>query len=280
MRLERRFSADRRAHSGRAFQRGTLRLSFEHRGGKTVLAERYASAPFGAVRANYPDVSGMPEVQITNPSGGILGGDRLELGVSLVSGSSASILTQAANKTYRGDESVQRADFRVGDGALLEYLPHHLIPYAGSSYHQRTTFHLAPEATLLTWDAYAAGRIARGERFAFDTLRGRTTILRNGIPEAIDGFDLAGAIEHFGGYSYVAAVYISTPTPLEALTDELHAALNGSPGILASASAPSAGLCFARVLTDSAHELYRLLNLTRSTARNVLDLPAPGREVL
>lgn len=263
----------------RTVQRGLLRLSFEPRGGKTVLAERYASAPFGAVRANYPDDSGMPEVQITNPSGGILGGDRLELAVSLASGASATVLTQAANKAYRGNESTQRADLWVGEGAFLEYLPHHLIPYAGSYYHQQTTFHLAPDATLLTWDAFAAGRVARGERFAFDALRAKTTILRDGIPEAIDGFDLAGGSEHFGGYSYVAAVYVSTPAPLETLADELHAALNGSPGALASASAPSAGLCFARVLTDSAHELYTLLNLTRRMARDFLDLVAPERGV-
>lgn len=266
-----------RARSG---QRGALRLGFERREERTVLAERYASSPFGAVRANYPDGSGMPEVQITNPSGGILGGDRLELAVSLAPGSSASILTQAANKAYRGNESVQRADFRVGEGAFLEYLPHHLIPYAGSSYHQQTTFHLAPEATLLTWDAFAAGRIARGERCAFDALRGRTIILRDAVPEAIDVFDLAGGSEPFGGYSYVAAVYISAPTPLEALADELHAALNGSPVALVSASAPSTGLCFVRVLTHSAHELYRLLNRARFTARAFLNLPAPEREVL
>lgn len=75
--------------------------------------------------------------------------------VYLAPGTSASILTQAANKAYRGSESVQRADFRTGEGAFLEYLPHHLIPYAGSSYHQQTTFYLVPDATLLTWDAHS-----------------------------------------------------------------------------------------------------------------------------
>ena len=74
----------------RTGQHGSLRLSFERREGRTVLAGRYSSSPFGAVRANYPDGSGIPEVQITNPSGGILGGDRLELEITLAPGSSVT----------------------------------------------------------------------------------------------------------------------------------------------------------------------------------------------
>lgn len=73
-------------------------------------------------------------MQITNPSGGILGGDHLDLEVSLAPGSSATVLTQAANKVYRGTDSGQTALFRIGERATLEYLPHHLIPYADSSH--------------------------------------------------------------------------------------------------------------------------------------------------
>lgn len=112
----------------RSGQDGRLRLSFGRRGGGTALVDRYASAPFGAVRANHPDMSGMPEVQVTNPSGGIFGGDRLEVEIDLAPGSSTTVLTQAANKAYRGEDALQRTTIRVGEGALLEYLPHHLIP--------------------------------------------------------------------------------------------------------------------------------------------------------
>ncbi|MBA3426154.1 MAG: urease accessory protein UreD [Rubrobacter sp.] len=159
---------------GQTGHRGGLRLSFGRRGERTVLGERFASAPFGVVRANYPDGSGMAEVQITNPSGGILGGDHLEMDVAVAPDASATVITQAANKAYRGAESSQQAIFRVEGGAFLEYLPHHLIPYPGSDYRQRAVLHLAPEATLITWDAFAAGRVARGERFAFTRLRSRT----------------------------------------------------------------------------------------------------------
>jgi urease accessory protein len=61
------------------------------------------------MRANYPDGSGVPEVQITNPSGGILGGDRLETEVIVEPSAAATVLTQAANKAYRGTEAAQSA---------------------------------------------------------------------------------------------------------------------------------------------------------------------------
>ncbi len=104
----------------------------------------------------------------------------------------ATVLTQAANKAYRGAEALQRFTFRVEEGAFLEYLPHHLIPFAGSHYRQENTFHVAEGATLITWDACSAGRVVRGERFAFSTLSGKTRISSEDIPRAVDGFDLSG----------------------------------------------------------------------------------------
>lgn len=259
---------------------GLLRLSFELRGSGTVLAERYWRSPFGAVRANHPDDTGVPEVQITNPSGGILGGDWLEMEISVASGSSATVLTQAANKAYRGDAAVQEATFAVGEGAFLEYLPHHLIPYAGSKHRQETTFDLAPGATLITWDAYSAGRVARGERFAFDRLSAKTRISIDGFPLVMDGFGLTGGAEHFGGYSYVAAVYIVAPKDFKELADELHESLVSMPGVLASASAPADGFCSVRTLTEEAHDLYHSLNSVRRLVRGHLGFPIPAREVI
>lgn len=222
----------------------------------------------------------MPEVQITNPSGGILGGDRLEALVKLAPRSSATVLTQAANKAYRGEEALQKTALRVSGGAFLEYLPHHLIPYAGSNYQQETTFHLTRDATLLAWDAFSAGRVSRGERFAFDRLRARTSILRDGAPEATDGLDLAGGDEPFGGYSYTAAAHVLAPWDLGPLAEELHDFLAGLPGALASASAPAPGLCAARILTAGAPELYAALNGVRTLVRGSFGLPRAAREVV
>ncbi|MBV9455204.1 MAG: urease accessory protein UreG [Rubrobacter sp.] len=263
----------------RAEQIGALHLILAQRGYRTVITRRYAKAPFGSVRANYPDDSGIPEVQVTNPSGGVLGGDRLELEITLEPTAAVSILTQAANKVYRGKKASQHATFHLKEGSFLEYLPHHLIPFAGSNYLQTAEFRVAEDAILLAWDAYAAGRVACGERFAFDVLRARMRIFREGFPEAVDGFELIAGGEPFGGYSYLGVVYVLAPRDLEPLAEKLHAVLNGSPHALASASAPTSHLCGARILTRDATVLYQLLNSCRTVTRTHLDLPLPARGV-
>ncbi len=160
-----------------------------------------------------------------------------------------------------------------------EYLPHHLIPYPGSDYRQRTVFYLAPEVTLITWEAFAAGRVARDERSAFTRLRSRTEIHRGGVPKARDGLDLPGVSEPFGGYSYSAAVYVLAPRDLGLLAENLHRSLGGVSSARASASVPAPGLCVVRVLADDADALYRALNHVRDTAREALGLPVPARTV-
>jgi len=208
-----------------------------------------------------------------------LGGDHLELDVALAPGSAATVLTQAANKVYKGAEARQNTTFHVGEGGFVEYLPHHLIPFARSIYHQETEFYLAGDSVLLVWDAVSAGRVARGERFAFDSLSGRMRIFREGLPEVVDGIELRSGGEPFGGYSYLGTAYILAPRSLEPLAEKLHAALNSMPFVLASASAPSLRLCAVRILARDATALYRALNTFRAVARTCLDLPPAAREV-
>ena len=261
----------------RAHQRGELRLRLERRGEKTALTRRYFTEPFGPSWAIHPPEGGAPEVLVSTPGGGVLGGDSYEIDVELGPGASAAILTTGATKAYRGPASLQRASFRVEGEAFLEYLPHHAIPYADSSYRQENAFDLAPDATLLAWEAFSAGRVGRGERFGFDRLSGRTRVERGGIPELVEGFDLSGGGEPFGGYPYMGTVYASAPRGLEALAEELHGLLAGLPGALASASAPAPNLCVARVLAQGAPALYRALNGARAAARCFLGLAPPPR---
>lgn len=254
------------------------------RGGRTALTGRHASAPFGAVRAFYPDGSGGAEVQITNPAGGILGGDRLGMYVSLGTDSRATIVTQGAGKAYLGPAALQESVFEVGEGAVLEYLPHHVIPYAASSLSQRTEFRLAKGATLIAWDAFSAGRIARGERFAFDALSSVTLISRVGVPEIADGFHLTGGPESFGGYPYMGTVYVLASPSLGDVTERLAAALDdmahrSSRRLLASASEVGEGCCVVRILSDAAPALYDALNTSRCTYREQLGYPPPSRGV-
>ena len=154
-------------------------------------------------------------VHLNNVSGGVLGGDRLALDVAVGPGAAAQITTTGATRLYRhrGGEpdSEQHATFALGDGALLEYLPDPVIPYAASRHHQRTEFRLGRGATLFWWEVTAPGRFASGERFAFDRLRVQAEIRAAERPILREDYVLEPARQDLSaplrmcGYSYMAS---------------------------------------------------------------------------
>jgi urease accessory protein len=119
-------------------------------------------------------------VHLNNVSGGVLAGDRLALNVEVETGAAAQVTTTGATRLYRhragAADSEQRTRFLIGDAALLEYLPDSQIPYAGSRHVQRTEIRLGRGSTLFWWEVLAPGRMAAGERFAFERLRVQTEI--------------------------------------------------------------------------------------------------------
>ena len=125
-------------------------------------------------------------VHLNNVSAGVLAGDRLALDVDVQAGAAAQITTTGATRLYRhragAADSEQQARFSVGDAALLEYLPDPVIPYAGSRHVQRTEIRLGRGSTLFWWEILAPGRLAAGERFAFERLRVQTEVYAGSQP--------------------------------------------------------------------------------------------------
>ena len=152
---------------------------------------RRQDPPWRVVRAFALPGSGRL-VHLNNVSGGVLAGDRLALDVEVQAGAAAQITTTGATRLYRhragAADSEQVARFSVGDAALLEYLPDAVIPYAGSRHVQRTEIRLGRGATLFWWEVLAPGRLAAGERFAFERLRVQTEVYAGPRPVLREDF--------------------------------------------------------------------------------------------
>src|SRR5262249_57432289 len=113
-----------------------------------------------------------------NPSGGLVGGDHLSIELSVGTKAHALISSPSANRVYRSlsKDAVQEVHLTVEPGGVLEWVPEHTIPFAGSRFQQTIDVKLAAGATLILWDAVASGRIARGERWKFATLENHIRI--------------------------------------------------------------------------------------------------------
>ena len=151
----------------------SLTLAFEQVVGRTVLTASKQEPPLRVVRA-FPLEDGSALVHLHNLSGGLLGGDCIELGIRLGAGASAQVTTTGATRIYRPHAeapiTVQSNTIHVAEDALLEYVPDPIIPFARARFCQRTTIELSPGAGLFWWEILAPGREAHGELFAYDSV--------------------------------------------------------------------------------------------------------------
>lgn len=167
----------------------SLTLDFERDefSGNTVLAASRQEPPLKVVRA-FPLQDGAALAHLHNVSGGLLGGDHLALKVAVGAGARVQLTTTGAARIYRPRNqaliATQSNEFTLNQGALLEYVPDAIIPYAGARLSQTTTIHLAQGAGLFCWEILGPGREARGESFAYDCVEMRTDVIALGRPIA------------------------------------------------------------------------------------------------
>jgi urease accessory protein len=185
--------------------------------GRTVLSASVQEPPLRVVRA-FALEDGSALAHLHNVSGGLLGGDRLSLTVNVGAGASVQLTTTGATRIYRRRKyalaTTQTNTIRVGENALLEYVPDAIIPFAGARLTQRSRIELASGAGLFWWELIAPGREARGEIFAYERIEMQTEVTSNGRLIAAENIRLdpqnsaLRSIARLGDYRYWATFYI------------------------------------------------------------------------
>ncbi|EJM51582.1 urease accessory protein UreD [Pseudomonas sp. GM48] len=118
---------------------------------------------------------------IVHPPGGIAGGDRLDIAVSVERDSWAQITSPGAAKWYRAaGPAYQQLKLTVAAGATLEWLPQETIIFSAAQAELSTTIDLEGDARLFYWDVVALGRPASGERFDLGHFQAKLDIRRDG----------------------------------------------------------------------------------------------------
>jgi urease accessory protein len=158
----------------------TLDFARDEFTGNTVLATSRQEPPLKVVRA-FAVKDGAALAHLHNVSGGLLGGDRLALKVNVGARARVQLTTTGATRIYRrrneAPPATQSNEFTLNEGALLEYVPDAIIPYAGARFSQATTIRLAQGAGIFWWEILLPGREARGESFAYDSVEMRADVV-------------------------------------------------------------------------------------------------------
>ncbi len=191
---------------------------------------------------------------IANVSGGVLGGDRLEIEIDAAA--DALVTGQAAEKMYRsaGRAARMRAALTARGGAALEWLPQATILFDGAMLDRETTIRAEPGARCMAGEILVFGRVGMGERLARGAVRDMWRVERRGRPLWIDALQLKGDIgarlaapDGFAGARCLAtAIYAGADA--EARLDEARAAAAAAPAGLRAAATVVNGVLIGRWL--------------------------------
>jgi urease accessory protein len=249
--------------------RGRLSIDYRRDGDRTVSHDIH-EGPLRVLQRLYPEGPGICHHVLVHPPGGLVGGDELDVQLSLANGSHAVLTTPGAARFYRstGAAATQQVTAHLADNARLEWLPLETLAYRGCVAHNRLRFELAPGAQMLGWDMLALGLPAAGEPFDSGVVEQRLewpgVWLERGRIAATDTALLQSPLG-LAGQSVLATLWWASGTPLtsperEAMLDSARACFAEHPALAprAGVSALDGRLVVARVLADRVEPVFDL----------------------
>lgn len=135
-----------------------LQLDYTLEVGRTVA--RYAhDGPLRLLKSLYPEGDATCHNVLVHPPGGLVGGDTLQIEVSVGGGAHGLVTTPGATRFYRsdGDIALQRTTLTLAPGARMEWLPLEALLYSGCLAENRLLIQAAPGAEMMGWDLTCLG---------------------------------------------------------------------------------------------------------------------------
>ena len=138
--------------------RAELKLDYTLESQRTV-ARFLHQGPLRILQSLYPEGDQICHNVLVHPPGGLVGGDTLDIQVSVAKGAHSLVSTPGATRFYKsgGHPALQQVVAHVSNGARLEWLPLEAIAYNNCEATNRAIFNLEPSAELITWDVTALG---------------------------------------------------------------------------------------------------------------------------
>lgn len=199
---------------------GVLRAGFGLRDGATRVQRLHQA---GSAKAMLPPAPGC-EMVLLNTSGGLTGGDRMQIAVAQEPGTRLTVTTQTAERAYRsvtGQAQVQ-ARFQLGAGAHLDLLPQETILFDRAALSRDQHVALSGDATCLWAETLILGRAAMGEVVRQLDLRDRRRISRDGRPVFVENLrlddgTLTGGTAMLAGCRALATLVLVAPDAADRL---------------------------------------------------------------
>jgi urease accessory protein len=267
---------------------GVLELTFAAGAAGTTLVRDYATAPFhisGTLGHDpHPDGS---TVFVQSPAGSVAQGDRHDLEITVGADAIAHVSTQSATKVHSMTHNYAAVDGRltVEAGGHLDYVPEPTIVHPGARYCQDLTVEMRSDATAILGDVVVPGRLARGERFAFERYLSRVRVrgpegllfadTTHIAPEEADP-TAPGVV---GEFSVSGTLFVVAPdAEAGTMSDRLHEVVADREARAGATELPNAAGVLVRALGERAEVVTDALHAAWDCARqDLVGAPAPER---
>lgn len=159
----------------------SIAARFHRVGEQTHLAEGVWHAPL-KIAKTFPQEDGGLHVCSMDCSPGMLAGDRYHLDWRADEGARVLLTNQSFTRVHpsNGRPCALEQTVRVAAGARLELFPEPVMLFAGAALEANTEVEIEPGGRFLFSEILCAGRVQRGEAFAFEVYRGKLNIRYGG----------------------------------------------------------------------------------------------------
>ena len=247
--------------------RGEIRAVFARAGARSEAARVFET---GGLRLRFPRAGAECEAVIVNTGGGMAGGDRAIVDLTVGPRARVVATTQSAEKIYRSEDEAARVEtrLRVELGGALAWIPQETLLFEAARLERALEAEIAADACLLLIEAVTFGRLASGEARIAARFRDRWRVRREGrliFAEEARLDDAGAALDRpaVGGGARAIATILSVAPNAQAQLPMLRAALEavaareGAP-VDAGASAFE-GIAVARLASPSPSRLRAAL---------------------
>ncbi len=158
--------------SGHSTWHASLQLDYTLESKRSV-ARYLHNGPLRILQSLYPEGDAVCHNVLVHPPSGLVGGDTLDMQVTVGEGAHGLVTTPGATRFYRSEAGLatQQVHARVESGARLEWLPLEAIAYNQCDALNRAVFNLAPGAEMMAWDLTAFGLPAANLPYVQGTFR-------------------------------------------------------------------------------------------------------------
>jgi urease accessory protein len=122
------------------------------------------------------------EAVLINTGGGMTGGDKLALDITVDEGADVVLTTQAAEKIYRstGSDTILETNVKLERNTTLAFIPQETILFSGAHVKRSLSVDLHPDSEFIAAESVVFGRAAMGEVLGQGLFKDRWRIRRDG----------------------------------------------------------------------------------------------------